>query len=301
MVSPAARVDQPAGAHVVDSPGPRAAGSDSSTLASLMRTIPAVLAWPGRLFGTAVGWGLFGLGCAVWALAVVPPALLVSRFWPGAREHFNELTRAALRFYVAVLPFMRVRVLGRERRALRPCVLVVNHQSRLDPIVMISLEPRLSGPARRYLFRAPALGAVLRLAGFYEAEVGEPAPLQRIRFSAGEARVRAGAVLFFPEGTRSEDGEIGPFRRGAFRLAVDAGLPIQPVVLEGMDVVLPPTTWIARKPWRHPVTVSYLPPVEPPFGDGPVRSVVRGLADRVRDSMVQEIWRLRAQRKASLP
>jgi 1-acyl-sn-glycerol-3-phosphate acyltransferase len=255
-----------------------------------------VLEWLGRLFGTAVGWGAFGLGCLVWAVVVVPPALLLSRVWPRARQHFNDLTRAALRFYVAILPFMRLRVVGREHGAPRPCVLVVNHQSRLDPIVMMALEPRLAGPARRYLLRTPALGAVLRMAGFYEAEVGEPAPLARILSSAGEARGRGGALLFFPEGTRSLDGEIGPFRRGAFRLAVDASLPIQPVVLEGMDV-LPPTTWVVREPWRHPVTVSYLPPLLPPFGEGPVRNVARGLAEKVRAAMVDEIARLRAERQ----
>jgi 1-acyl-sn-glycerol-3-phosphate acyltransferase len=257
-----------------------------------------VLEWLGRLFGTAVGWGVFALGCLVWALVVVPPALLLSRVWPPAREYFNDFTRGALRFYVAILPFMGLRVEGRGRRAARPCVLVVNHQSRLDPIVMMALEPRLSGPVRRYLYRTPALGAVLRLAGFYEAEVGEPAPLARLHASAGEARGRAGALLFFPEGTRSEDGRIGPFRRGAFRLAVDAGLPIQPVVLEGMEV-LPPTTWVVRKPWRYPVTVSYLPPREPPFGEGPVRNVARSLAESVRASMIEEIERLRAQRAAA--
>ena len=257
-----------------------------------------MLEWLGRLFGTAVGWGAFGLGCLVWAVLVVPPALLLSQLWSPARQHFNDVTRGALRFYVAILPFMRLRVVGRERSAPRPCVLVVNHQSRLDPIVMMALEPRLSGPARRYLLRTPALGAVLRLAGFYEAEVGEPAPLARLLSSAGEARGRGGALLFFPEGTRSPDGAIGPFRRGAFRLAVDAALPIQPVVLEGMDV-LPPTTWIVRKPWRYPVTVSYLPPLQPPYGGGPVRSVARGLAEKVRAAMVDEIARLRSERAAS--
>ncbi len=256
-----------------------------------------MLDWPARLFGAAVGWGVFALGCAVWAVLVVPLALAAAPFRPAARERFLDLTRAALRLYVRILPFMRVEVEGLERRGRRPYVLVVNHQSRLDPLVMWSLEPRMSGPARRYLMRTPALGSVLRLAGFYEAEVGEPAPLERMRSSGAQVRASGGALLFFPEGTRSKDGQIAAFRRGAFRLAVDDGLPIQPVVIEGLDDVLPPQTWIPCKRWRYPVRVSYLPAFEPPFGEGPRRSLVRGLADQVRAAMVEEIERLRALRK----
>jgi 1-acyl-sn-glycerol-3-phosphate acyltransferase len=250
-----------------------------------------VLEWPARLFGAAVGWGVFALGCAVWAAAVVPLALLLSAFRPRVRERFLEFTRGALRFYVHILPFMRVEVQG--QRGSRPCVLVANHQSRLDPIVMMALEPRLSGPARRYLFRVPALRTILRLADFYPAEVGEPAPLERMRSSGAQIRTKAGALLFFPEGTRSTDGEIGPFRRGAFRLAVDASLPIQPVVIDGLFDVLPRQTWIPRRPWRHPVRLCYLPPFEPPFADGPRRSVVRALADDVRRAMLEELARSR--------
>ena len=61
------------------------------------------------------------------------------------------------------------------RGPIREDVLVANHQSFLDPILLMGIEPRLSGPARGYLMRTPFLRTILRTAGFYEAESGAPA------------------------------------------------------------------------------------------------------------------------------
>jgi 1-acyl-sn-glycerol-3-phosphate acyltransferase len=75
---------------------------------------------------------------------------------------------------------------------------------------------------------------------------------------------------------------------------VDHDLPIQPVVIDGLDRVLPPGHLIAQAPGRYPVTVRYLAPIEPPFEGGTRRDVVRSLADRVRDALIAELARLRA-------
>ena len=251
-----------------------------------------------RAFGTAVGWGAFGLGCLLFGFAVVPPWLLVSRFRPGARTRLADFLAAWLRLYVRLLPFMKVRVDGRERRCAGPCVLVANHQSFLDPIVVMGIEPRVSGPARPYLFQPPGLGAVLRAVRFHPAEVGSPASLERMREACREARERGGALLFFPEGTRSRDGRIGPFHRGAFRVALDEGMPIQPLVIDGLHHVLPPHTNVSRG-WRYPVHLRYLVPLEPPFAGGPRRQLVRDLAERAREAMVDELARMADERKSS--
>jgi len=259
---------------------------------------------------TGFGWVLFVLLSLIWGILVVPLTRLLSRVWPSTLDRFSDLTRAGLRFYIASLPFFRVEVSGPTHRD-RIRVLVVNHQSWLDPIVMLSLEPRLSGPARGYMFRVPIVRSVMQLAGFYPAEAGDPAPLARMREGASGARRRGGGLLFFPEGTRSPDGEIAPFQRGAFRVAYDHALPIQPVVIEGLDRVLPPGRLLARMPGRYPVRIRYLPLVEPPFALEPLaptaleptrptgserRPTVRALAARVHASMAKELARMRAER-----
>jgi 1-acyl-sn-glycerol-3-phosphate acyltransferase len=178
-------------------------------------------------------------------------------------------------------------------------VLVANHQSWLDPIVMLSLERRLSGPARGYLFRTPIVSSVLKLGRFYLSDGGEPAPLDRMRQGVEEALEHRGTLLFYPEGTRTKTGEIGDFHLGAFRMAVEYKLPIQPVVTDGLDAVFPPGSAIVQTQGRYLVRVRYLDPVEPPYGDGPQRRVVRELAQQVRSSMVEELARLRMERAAA--
>jgi len=250
----------------------------------------------GRVATTLLGWFVFVATCLVWGVLIIPATLLLSGLWPGIRERFNDLTHAILRLYIRTLLFLRVHVEGEDRRLRGPRILVANHQSWLDPIVMISLEPRLSGPARRYLFRVPVVRSIIDIAGFFPSDTGEISSLDPMHHCARIARERRGGLLFFPEGTRSRTGEIGRFHRGAFRAAVDHDLPIQPVVIDGLDRVLPPGHLITQAPGRYPVRVRYLAPIEPPFEAGTRRNVVRALTDRVRSTLVDELARLRAER-----
>jgi len=249
-----------------------------------------------RIGGALAGWLVWVLLTLFWGVAVVPLTLVLQPVWPGVRERFAAATCATLRAYVERLPFARFRVEGAEGRLEGPRILVANHQSRLDSPVLLAIEPKLCGPVRGYMLRIPILGTAIRLLGFFDADAAGPAALDSIHRAAEDARARAGGLLFYPEGTRSKSGEIGPFRRGAFRAAVDHALPIQPVVIEGLDTVLPPGHLLPPVHGRHLVRIRYLPPLFPPFGSGRRRDVVRGLAEQVRQTLVEELAKLRAER-----
>ncbi len=251
-----------------------------------------------RVGGALVGWAVW-LGLTLcWGLLVIPVTLLLLPLWPGVRERFASLTRAALRAYVGRLPFARLCVEGADKRLEGPRILVANHQSRLDSPFMLAIEPRLFGPVRGYMLRVPIVGTAIRLLGFFDADVSEVSALAAMQRAAEQARARGAGLLFYPEGTRSQSGEIGRFQRGAFRLAVECELPIQPVVIEGLDVAFPPGRLITPVYGRHPVRIRYLEPLRPPYGSGPRRDVVRALSDRVRVILVEELARLRAERAA---
>jgi 1-acyl-sn-glycerol-3-phosphate acyltransferase len=250
---------------------------------------------------TFYGWTVFAGACTLWALTVIPVTLLVARFRPTARGWFRDATRAALHTYIGSLPFMRVRLERLEgvpecgANGARARILVANHQSWLDPIILLSIEPRLSGPARSYVHRWPAVGSIMRLAGFYPSDEAGPALLDRMRDGVEQALAGGDTLLFFPEGTRSRDGEIGPFRRGAFRMAAEYGLAIQPVVIDGMHRVLPPGSPFVQTRGRPEVRVRYLDPVLPSAGTDHRRTAVRALTERVRASMVGELERMRSE------
>ena len=82
-------------------------------------------------------------------------------------------------------------------------------------------------------------------------------------------------------------------------MAVEFQLPIQPVVSDGLNRYLPPGSLILQARRPTPVQVRYLDPIEPPYGDGPQRRVVRDLAQRVRLSMVEELRALRKEGEAA--
>ena len=194
--------------------------------------------------------------------------------------------------------YMKVAIEGQERIPEGTRILVANHQSWLDPLMLMSAEPRLHGPIRRYMLEVPVFGAIPRLCGFFPSEIGEPASLEDLGNAVAEARSHAGSLLFFPEGTRSPDGAVGRFHRGAFRVAWDHGLAIQPVVIDGLDRVLPRKGPIVQTYGRHRVRVRYLDPIAPPFAEatsGARRDGVRMLCDRVRGEIVEELAKMRAE------
>ncbi len=251
-----------------------------------------------RYVATAQGWLWVGSLTLFFGLVPIPLALLLARFWPGAGEWFADFTHRTLALYGRTCMYMKIGVEGAERRVAGTRILVANHQSWLDPLVLMGLEPRLAGPVKRYMLRVPIFGAVPRLAGFFQSDVGELPSLEEMARCVATARARGGSLLFFPEGTRSKDGALGAFHRGAFRTAFDHGLAIQPVVIEGLDRVLPRHGPIVQTYGRQLVRVRYLAPITPPF-DMPGalrRDVVRGLAERAHDVIAEDLEAMRKSR-----
>ena len=259
-----------------------------------------------RYLATVQGWTWMGGLTLVHGGLLAPGARLAARFWPGARNGFADATHALLALYLRSVLYMRVQVERAERRIDGTRVLVANHQSWLDPLVLMGIERRLHGPVRRYMLEVPVFGRIVRECGFFPGEVGDWPRLEELAQSVAVARARGGSLLFFPEGTRGEGGRVGTFHRGAFRVALDHGLPLQPVVIEGLHRVLPRRGPVVQAPGRSLVRVRYLEPVAPPAAEpggrsgagGARRGVVRAWAERVRRDMIAELGVMRDERTA---
>jgi 1-acyl-sn-glycerol-3-phosphate acyltransferase len=238
-----------------------------------------------------LGWTAIALGCIVWSLTVIPVTLLFAPVWPGIKQHFRQITSLALRAYFAGLWSVRVEVERRGHAASGRRILVANHQSWLDPLLLLSLEPGLSGLARNGAFSVPILGTVMRLLGFVEVGARDASGYDEIT-----RRGVDGPILFFPEGTRTRTGDLGAFERGAFRLAIDMRAQMQPVAINGLFQALPPGAFLARGtgPWTF--RVVYLEPVVPPecHGPGDERNHARLLAEEIRSKITAELLRQRA-------
>lgn len=119
-------------------------------------------------------------------------------------------------------------------------VFVCNHQSHYDaPLAMAHVETHTRFVAKAELFKIPVFGAALRRAGNIPvARSGGNEDRARLEEAVTALRERV-SVLFYAEGTRSEDGRLRPFKKGAATLAIQAGVPVVPMAVSGTRLILP--------------------------------------------------------------
>ncbi len=130
---------------------------------------------------------------------------------------------------------IRVRVKGLNQiDSSKSYVYMSNHQSNFDiPVLLAHLPVQFRWLAKAELFKIPLFGRAMQGAGYVKIDrFNQESAFQSIKEAA--AKMKDGvSVMIFPEGTRSRDGRIRPFKKGGFIMAVDAGVPIVPIVLQG--------------------------------------------------------------------
>lgn len=208
---------------------------------------------------------LFWLFLVTSSIAMFPIALAI-RIVTGP---FDPQLRLLHRFtcfwasiYSWVNPAWPVTIEGRER--IRPgvaYVFVANHQSLLDILVMFRLFTHFKWVSKVENFRVPCVGWNMRLNRYIEIRRGDSASASRMMQEC-EATLRAGnPIMMFPEGTRSVDGRLRPFKLGAFVLAQRARVPILPIVVEGTGDALPKRGFVLQG--KHPIRIRVLDEIPP--------------------------------------
>lgn len=178
---------------------------------------------------SALAFALFGLAGVVLPLCVFP----LVRCLPGSREQRQlRCQRAVHLFFRVYLQFIeaigvvRMQVSGVEELKKPGQLVVANHPTLLDVVFLISLMPQADCVAKQATWSNPFMRGVVTATGYLSNELG----VELVEACA--ERLRAGrSVLLFPEGTRSPRGGLGPFKRGAARVALRAGKPLRVVLL----------------------------------------------------------------------
>ena len=140
-------------------------------------------------------------------------------------------------------------------------IFMSNHVSNLDPPVLIAVVPgRCSVLVKKELFRIPILGTGMKVADLVPVDRGDrEAAIESV--NAAVKVLRQGLhMVVYPEGTRSEDGHLLPFKKGPFHLAMESGTPVVPVTLLGTLESWPKTRFALRP---GTATVVFHPPVDP--------------------------------------
>ena len=196
------------------------------------------------------------------ALLVWPPvvALVLLVTWPFDRNRVaaGRLLRLCGAFVSRSFPLWRIRIDGRWPRGGGAYVVVANHQSFLDIFVLSNLPHEMKWVAKRSLFNIPWVGWTFYLSGDIPIDRGDAASAAEVLRKARRYLDRGMSVMIFPEGTRSRDGKLLPFKGGAFKLAAEAGVPLLPIAVSGTAQGMP-----KGSPWVRParIRVQILEPV----------------------------------------
>ncbi len=135
-------------------------------------------------------------------------------------------------------------------------IVIANHSSFIDILAMLSISPKAVILVKDWVYNSPVFGPCIRYAGYLYVGDGSEKNLERVR----EKLANGYSVIIFPEGTRSADGQIGRFHKGAFHLAKSLNCPIQPVVLIGLNWVNPKNDIMINPGYFY---MKYLPVIDP--------------------------------------
>jgi len=224
---------------------------------------------------TAIFWLLFAatspLACVLGVLLWV----VTTPFDPDRRILHGFLCRWSFQ-YLRWNPAWDVRVLHRERLPRGPAVLVANHQSMADIVVVMGLYHPFKFVSKASLFRLPLVGWLMKLAKYVRVERGKAHSMAKMMDDCRGWLARGMPVLIFPEGTYSPDGKLLPFKRGAAALAIGAQVPLVPVLIEGTRSLV-----VEDGPWMSPRCRVRLTVLEP-IGVAELGSDDAALTERVR-------------------
>jgi 1-acyl-sn-glycerol-3-phosphate acyltransferase len=195
---------------------------------------------------------------SLYILILGPPLLLYTL----VTRHVDPLYWAGVRgvmFFVRAVG-VKVRVKGKEKIPEGVCLFVANHTSSADaPAVVGAIPRRIAVLLKESLFKWPIVGQAFTLAHFIpvkrEAREAAIASVDR----AAEAMSEGQSFLIYPEGTRSADGRLQEFKKGAVVLGIKAGVPIVPVLCSGAHRVMAKRSMVIRP---EEIVVEFLEPID---------------------------------------
>jgi 1-acyl-sn-glycerol-3-phosphate acyltransferase len=195
---------------------------------------------------------------AVYTLLLGPPMVLYAAL-SGSVEGLYWTGVEGVRFIMRRVG-VRTRVEGLENIPSGPCIFASNHTSNADgPAIVGAIPRRIAILAKKSLFAIPVVGTAFRQARFVPVDRRKPERAKAsIELAAGYVR-QGTSYLIFPEGTRSRDGRLRPFKGGALLLAIDGGAPVVPVACIGAHRILPKNSLRIRS---GEVLVRFCPPID---------------------------------------
>ncbi|MGZ8429196.1 MAG: lysophospholipid acyltransferase family protein [Candidatus Deferrimicrobiaceae bacterium] len=217
-------------------------------------------------------------------LVIGVPAIVLALLMPG-KALKGKLFLVVSKTYARIaLGFFRIQVVGRGHANIdpgKPYVFLSNHASHADSAALaLVISHPLHWVFKKELARIPVFGWALLACGQIMVDRASPGKSREALAEALSGLSGNNSVMIYPEGTRSRDGDLLPFKKGGFRMALQVGLPIVPVRVSGSREVVAADTLRVRP---GTITVEIFPPIET---RGKTPADIPDLMSRVREAML---------------
>ncbi|MCQ2203039.1 MAG: 1-acyl-sn-glycerol-3-phosphate acyltransferase [Bacteroidales bacterium] len=177
-------------------------------------------------------YGMFVVGCIIGYVALGLLVILpMPTRWKKCAAHYVVYGFMHFFYSMFAIIFSMTRI-GKIDFS-RPSIIIANHQSLIDIINMLSLSPRVVCITKSWVVNSPLFGPLTRYCDFYNADEGSAEMIEKMRRCVADGY----SIVIFPEGTRSEDGQIHRFHKGAFMLAQQLEVELSPMVIYGNSMI----------------------------------------------------------------
>ena len=226
-----------------------------------------LLGWTYSFAATIILWTYFTVGFVVFFLIFYLAAWLFARDRELAFQHLNN------RFYRGFFRLVRI-IMPRHKwqidaaiSGIKSSVIVCNHVSYLDPLILISLFQNHKTIVKSRFFQIPVFSWFLKTAGYLPSRAESPFSQMMIdQIGKMDDYLAAGGNLFiFPEGTRSRDGKLGSFNRGSFKIARLCKAPIRIIRICNSDKLYTPGKFIFNTGIQNTITVDLAGKIDPDY------------------------------------
>jgi len=193
------------------------------------------------------------------ALFLGMPFLILWGLLTGKPDFMYHATMSAIRVALRMAG-IHVHVEGLENVPAGVCIFAANHVSNMDPLAFVPAIPRrVSLLAKKEVFRIPVLSKAMRMAKLIPVDRDDREAAASSVDIAVQYLHEGLSFAVYPEGTRSRDGRLLPFKKGTFLMAIQAGVPVVPVSIVGAQALMRKGEWILRP---GDVTIRFGPAVD---------------------------------------
>jgi 1-acyl-sn-glycerol-3-phosphate acyltransferase len=193
----------------------------------------------------------FPIACLIWAFTILFDKRLrllhlFTSFWGVS--------------FVWINPFIKIKIEGRENiRKGEKYIMICNHQSLLDIVVLFGIFKHFKWVAKKELFNIPIVGWNMSLNKYIPVDRANKNSHAKMFMECAQNLAIGNSIMIFPEGTRSVDGQIHHFKEGAFKMALSSKCSILPIVLDGTSNALPKKGFVFRN--LSNIKIRIFPPV----------------------------------------